>query len=150
MEHYDPGFICNGSDNAYEIPIFFILHIYTYFYVPYLCYVFLYLSIWYLFLNYVFFYNRGRYSYEAQPSICKWNCEKLGEALTPLLPRFKWQTELDKFMPDYERCYHEKMHKKVNMFLFPFPFLFPFLFRFLFLFVSLFLFCSNTCYSWVW
>eukprot|EP01006_Ploeotia_vitrea_P010254 TRINITY_DN2659_c0_g1_i1.p1 TRINITY_DN2659_c0_g1~~TRINITY_DN2659_c0_g1_i1.p1 ORF type:complete len:634 (+),score=89.08 TRINITY_DN2659_c0_g1_i1:12-1913(+) len=31
--------------------------------------------------------NSGRYSYAAQPEICKWNCVKLAEALHPTLPK---------------------------------------------------------------
>ena len=30
--------------------------------------------------------NEGRYRYEAQPEICKWNLGKLAEALDPILP----------------------------------------------------------------
>jgi len=44
MEHHDPDFICNHSDQ-----------------------------------------DRGRYRYKAQPDICKWNLEKLAEALDPIL-----------------------------------------------------------------
>jgi uncharacterized protein YdiU (UPF0061 family) len=44
MEHYDPEFTPNGSDNS------------------------------------------GRYTYERQPEMCKWNMVKLAEALDPLLP----------------------------------------------------------------
>ena len=43
LEHYDPKFICNHSD------------------------------------------DQGRYRYEAQPEICKWNLGKLAEALDPVL-----------------------------------------------------------------
>ena len=30
--------------------------------------------------------DQGRYSYEAQPSICKWNLIKLAEAIKDVLP----------------------------------------------------------------
>lgn len=30
--------------------------------------------------------DRGRYSYRAQPEICKWNLEKLAEAIQEALP----------------------------------------------------------------
>lgn len=36
--------------------------------------------------------NRGRYTYRQQPSICRWNCAKLAEALRPLLGD-DWDTE---------------------------------------------------------
>lgn len=45
MDRFDPGFICNASDDG------------------------------------------GRYTYAAQPEICKWNLGKLAEALAPVLPR---------------------------------------------------------------
>ena len=45
MEHFDPEFACNHSDND------------------------------------------GRYRYEAQPEICKWNLSKLAESLDPLMPK---------------------------------------------------------------
>ena len=31
--------------------------------------------------------DKGRYRYEAQPEICKWNLGKLAEALDPVLPK---------------------------------------------------------------
>ena len=30
--------------------------------------------------------DNGRYTYQAQPEICKWNCMKFAEALAPILP----------------------------------------------------------------
>ena len=44
LEHFDPKFICNNSD------------------------------------------DQGRYRYEAQPQICKWNLNKLASALDPVVP----------------------------------------------------------------
>lgn len=59
--------------------------------------------------------NTGRYAYNKQPEICKWNLGKLAEALVPELP-------LDISMPileeeydaEYERQYLQKMRKKLG------------------------------------
>ena len=37
----------------------------------------------------------ARYSYKAQPEICKWNLTKLGEALADVLPLTKSQALLE-------------------------------------------------------
>jgi len=73
MEHYDPGMICNTSDDG------------------------------------------GRYTYEAQPEICRWNCGKLAEALAPVLPLSESRGELDKFRPEFERVYYGKMYRKLGL-----------------------------------
>ena len=48
--------------------------------------------------------NSGRYSYEKQPEICKWNLIKLSEVLTPLL-EFNISAELIK---EYDNIYQQK------------------------------------------
>lgn len=73
MDRYDPGFICNGSDDS------------------------------------------GRYSYKQQPTVCKWNCGKLAEALAPLLPMQKSKPILDTFDDEYERVYIAKMRQKFGL-----------------------------------
>ena len=57
--------------------------------------------------------DNGRYSYKQQPSMCKWNCGKLAEALGPLLPIQRSRTILDKFEAEYDRVYLNKMRQKV-------------------------------------
>ena len=58
----------------------------------------------------------GRYTYEKQPSICKWNCMKLGEALHPMISTETTKPVLDElFDSEFEKCYLEKMKKKVNI-----------------------------------
>ena len=57
--------------------------------------------------------DSGRYSYKQQPSICKWNCGKLAEALSPLLPLERSRAILNKFDVEFDRVYMEKMRKKV-------------------------------------
>ena len=39
--------------------------------------------------------DQGRYSYTNQPSICKWNCMKLAEAIKDALPLPKSRAVLD-------------------------------------------------------
>jgi uncharacterized protein YdiU (UPF0061 family) len=56
----------------------------------------------------------GRYSYINQPSICKWNCLKLGEALLHLLPKEDLISSLDKFDRVYEQTFHQIMRKKLG------------------------------------
>lgn len=46
----------------------------------------------------------GRYSYEAQPGVCLWNCEKLAEALAPVLDPSMARAQLDTlFTQEYTR-----------------------------------------------
>lgn len=59
--------------------------------------------------------DSGRYAYDKQPSICKWNCGKLAEALGPLLPLQRSKTILAKFDEEYERVYMTKMRQKVEI-----------------------------------
>ncbi len=57
----------------------------------------------------------GRYTYEKQPEICKWNCGKLGEALHPLLPTDVSRPALDElFDAEFDKFYLEKMRLKVR------------------------------------
>ena len=58
--------------------------------------------------------DSGRYSYKQQPTVCKWNCGKLAEALAPLLPMQKSKPILDTFDDEYERVYIVKMRQKVE------------------------------------
>ena len=47
-------------------------------------------------LSYVAFEDDGgRYAYDKQPSICKWNLRKLSEALSPCLPEEKAREGLE-------------------------------------------------------
>jgi len=59
--------------------------------------------------------NSGRYAYDKQPGICKWNCGKLAEALAPLLPIQKSKSILDKFDQEYDRVYTAKMRQKFGL-----------------------------------
>eukprot|EP00026_Physarum_polycephalum_P003847 Phypoly_transcript_03863.p1 GENE.Phypoly_transcript_03863~~Phypoly_transcript_03863.p1 ORF type:complete len:736 (+),score=121.16 Phypoly_transcript_03863:278-2209(+) len=59
--------------------------------------------------------HEGRYSFKNQPPICKWNCQKLAEAIAPLLP-LETSTKIleDEFDATFDRHYHEKMRKKLG------------------------------------
>jgi uncharacterized protein YdiU (UPF0061 family) len=58
--------------------------------------------------------DSGRYSYANQPSICKWNCLKLGEALHDLLPEQDLISSLEKFDEVYSHTFHELMRRKLG------------------------------------
>ena len=47
--------------------------------------------------------DQGRYSFRNQPGVCRWNCERLAEALAPVLPPGA-RNELAIFDQEYERC----------------------------------------------
>jgi len=73
MERFDPGYICNTSDDS------------------------------------------GRYSYQNQPSICKWNCEKLAEALRPFIPKERSDAVLAKFNDVFHEHYMKLMRSKLGL-----------------------------------
>lgn len=47
----------------------------------------------------------GRYDYQSQPSICRWNCLKLAEAIQGALPLSKAKQELELFDQEFDRCF---------------------------------------------
>ncbi|XP_072290564.1 selenoprotein O1 isoform X2 [Eucyclogobius newberryi] len=59
--------------------------------------------------------NSGRYSYQAQPAICRWNLVKLAEALAPELPPERAEGIIDEYMDLYNRFYLENMRKKIGL-----------------------------------
>ncbi|XP_067931753.1 protein adenylyltransferase SelO, mitochondrial-like [Watersipora subatra] len=73
MDSFDPGFICNSSDDG------------------------------------------GRYSYEAQPEICRWNCLKLGEAIQMSLPLEKSKPSIKVFDEEYDKAYSHGMRQKLGL-----------------------------------
>jgi uncharacterized protein YdiU (UPF0061 family) len=56
--------------------------------------------------------HSGRYAYERQPAVCRWNLEKLAEALGPLLPADRAAAELGRydelFRAEHLRLFREK------------------------------------------
>nr|XP_045728261.1 protein adenylyltransferase SelO, mitochondrial isoform X3 [Mirounga angustirostris] len=60
--------------------------------------------------------NTGRYAYSKQPDVCKWNLQKLAEALEPELPRERGETILaEEFDPEFRRHYLQKMRRKLGL-----------------------------------
>lgn len=59
--------------------------------------------------------NSGRYSYQAQPAICRWNLVKLAEALAPELPPDRAEAVMDEYMDLYNGFYLENMRKKLGL-----------------------------------
>eukprot|EP00062_Callorhinchus_milii_P006756 gi/632947628/ref/XP_007889143.1/ PREDICTED: selenoprotein O [Callorhinchus milii] len=60
--------------------------------------------------------NRGRYAYNQQPEICKWNLGKLAEVLVPELPLKDSQSIIDEeYDTEFQRHYLQKMRKKLGL-----------------------------------
>lgn len=58
--------------------------------------------------------NSARYSYQAQPAICRWNLVKLAEALAPELPPDRAEAVMDEYLDLYNGFYLENMRKKLG------------------------------------
>ena len=73
-------------------------------------------SLTYMAVTHLFMYldDRGRYAFDCQPEICKWNCHKLAEALEPVLEMSRMEDVLQSYDHHYEEFYHNKMMKKVS------------------------------------
>lgn len=60
--------------------------------------------------------NAGRYAYSKQPEVCKWNLQKLLEALEPELPREQGEAILAvEFDAEFHRHYLQKMRRKLGL-----------------------------------
>uniref|UniRef100_UPI003AACB969 selenoprotein O2 n=1 Tax=Centroberyx gerrardi TaxID=166262 RepID=UPI003AACB969 len=59
--------------------------------------------------------RRGRYSYQAQPSVCRWNLARLAEALGSELRPAEAGAVLDEFTPTYEASYLGNMRRKLGL-----------------------------------
>ena len=59
--------------------------------------------------------NSGRYSYKAQPAICRWNLVKLAEALDPELPPDRAEAVMDEYLDLYNSFYLDNMRKKLGL-----------------------------------
>lgn len=58
----------------------------------------------------------GRYTYQKQPEICKWNCKKFAEAIQMALPLARTEPELQRIYDDaYGEHYKTKMRKKFGL-----------------------------------
>lgn len=58
--------------------------------------------------------NGGRYAFNKQPEICKWNCVKLAEALFLLAPMERLLNAVKSFDDTFQRHYMQCMRKKVE------------------------------------
>lgn len=59
--------------------------------------------------------NSGRYSYQAQPAICRWNLVKLAEALDPELPPERAEEVIEEYLSLYNGFYLQNMRKKLGL-----------------------------------
>ncbi|XP_054633781.1 selenoprotein O1 isoform X2 [Dunckerocampus dactyliophorus] len=59
--------------------------------------------------------NSGRYSYQAQPAICRWNLIKLAEALDPELPPDRAKAIMEEYLDVYNYVYLDNMRKKLGL-----------------------------------
>ncbi|XP_012412039.1 protein adenylyltransferase SelO, mitochondrial [Trichechus manatus latirostris] len=58
----------------------------------------------------------GRYAYGRQPEVCKWNLQKLAEALAPELPLEVGTAVLaEEFDAEFQRHYLQKMRRKLGL-----------------------------------
>ena len=58
----------------------------------------------------------GRYSYSKQPEVCKWNLQKLAEALDPALPLELAEAILaEEFDAEFGRHYLQKMRRTLGL-----------------------------------
>lgn len=60
--------------------------------------------------------NGGRYSFSKQPEVCKWNLQKLAEALEPELPLELGEAILaEEYDAEFHRHYLRKMRRKLGL-----------------------------------
>uniref|UniRef100_G1TWD8 Selenoprotein O n=1 Tax=Oryctolagus cuniculus TaxID=9986 RepID=G1TWD8_RABIT len=60
--------------------------------------------------------HAGRYSYSKQPEVCKWNLQKLAEALAPELPLELGEAIVaEEFDAEFQRHYLQKMRRKLGL-----------------------------------
>lgn len=60
--------------------------------------------------------NFGRYTYSRQPEVCRWNLQKLAEALEPELPAELAGTVLaEEYDAEFRRHYLHRMRRKLGL-----------------------------------
>ncbi|XP_077025355.1 protein adenylyltransferase SelO, mitochondrial [Tamandua tetradactyla] len=57
----------------------------------------------------------GRYAFGKQPEVCRWNLQKLAEALEPELPQAVAEAALAEFDAEFQRYYLNKMRRKLGL-----------------------------------
>ena len=59
--------------------------------------------------------KEGRYSYESQPEICRWNLEKLAESLSEVTNGVALKEILkNNYWKEFEKSYYSRMKEKVR------------------------------------
>lgn len=59
--------------------------------------------------------HSGRYTYDAQPRICRWNLGRLAIALQPFLPMSRSSAVLDQYYQQYEACLSDIVRRKLGI-----------------------------------
>lgn len=59
--------------------------------------------------------NGARYTYAAQPEICKWNLGRLAEALRPVLPGPLAEYEIARYDSEFQKAYLGRMRAKLGL-----------------------------------
>ena len=59
--------------------------------------------------------NGGRYAFNKQPEICKWNCVKLAEALFLLAPMERLLSAVESFDETFQQHYMQGIREKVQL-----------------------------------
>jgi uncharacterized protein YdiU (UPF0061 family) len=59
--------------------------------------------------------DSGRYSYAAQPDICRWNCQKLAEAVAPCLPLARGSAAAARFDAAYSAAWLAAFRRKLGL-----------------------------------
>jgi len=59
--------------------------------------------------------DQGRYAYENQPYIGLWNCSRLAQALTPLIPAEQCNAALARYEPAYMETHASLMRAKIGL-----------------------------------
>eukprot|EP00753_Platysulcus_tardus_P004891 PLAT12749.3.p1 GENE.PLAT12749.3~~PLAT12749.3.p1 ORF type:complete len:663 (+),score=294.92 PLAT12749.3:272-1990(+) len=59
--------------------------------------------------------EEGRYAFDKQPSICKWNLQRLAESLQPLLPADASAPAIDSYDDLYAAAYLQRMRNKLGL-----------------------------------
>lgn len=57
----------------------------------------------------------GRYTYQKQPEMCRWNCLKLAEGIKDVVPLSATQPHLDLFDEEFSKHYKMKMRQKLGL-----------------------------------
>ena len=95
MDAFDSGYICNGSGECVFLFNFVLYWTFTT-------------------IGHSFILDKGgRYAYDRQPIVCRWNLSKLSEALDPIVASALTEPLLDKYDDAFKRMFDNIMQRKV-------------------------------------